>query len=519
MTNLLLGIDIGTGGCKVNIIDTKGNWISSGSSEYETFHQYPQWSEQDPESWYTGFKIAFSKALQKKDIDPKKIISIGVDASTHNAVLLDENMAVLRNSIMWTDQRSTKEVQWLNENFGDEIFNIAYQKPSPTWTLPQLMWIRENERHIFDRVRYLMFTKDFVRFKLTGTWETDRIDAQGSLLIDMKNQKWSERICRIGSIPSDILPPLKEPNDISGKVTENAARDTNLSVGTPVIVGTSDTAIESYGVGIIEKGQCVVKMATAGTVNFFTEKPFPGPKSLTYAFVVPGLWYSCMGTNSAAASLRWFRDVFCQKEIEEAGRRGISEYVQIDQSAEQAAPGCDGLFFHPYLMGERSPYWDANLRASFTGVSAYHQKKHFGRAIMEGVAYSLKDCFCAAKEMGLNAEEIRFIGGGAKSRLWREILGNVLGKPVIKLKNDDSSFGIAMLAGVGVGAFSDLEDAVKKCVQVIDRIEPDPALTEAYGELFGIYKNIHDDLESTYANLSEVGARIKRRLPAKGKEK
>jgi len=508
MKKLLLGIDLGTGGCKVNIIDSSGAWIASGASEYQTFHQYPQWSEQNPTDWYIGFKNALLTALDSGGVSAKDIVAIGVDASTHNAVLLDANMSVLCKCIMWTDQRSTEEVRWLNDNFGKELLDITYQMSSTTWTLPQLLWIQRHEEDIFKQVRHIMFTKDYLRYKLTGTWETDYIDAQGSMLMDMKRRQWSERVCEIGSIPLNVLPPLKEPLSISGSVTAVAAAETGLQAGTPVIVGTSDTAAESYGVGILEAGQCVVKMATAGTVNVFTEKPSPNPKALTYSFIVPGLWYTLMATNSAAESMRWFRDVFGREEIERAKIEKTSAYTLIDQAASSVRPGANGLFFHPYLMGERSPYWDPNLRASFTGISAYHQKSHFSRAIMEGVAYSLKDCFRAVEEMNLCAGEIRFIGGGAKSSLWRVILANVLAKPILKVKHDDASFGIAMLAGVGEGIFSDLRDAVQKCVKVVYRINPDPEMTRTYEILFQIYKKIHDDLTDTYGKLSEISKKL-----------
>ena len=504
MAKLLLGIDLGTGGCKVNIIDINGKWVASGTSEYLTTHQFPSWSEQDPDDWYIGFKKAFFKAINSGGVNAKDIVALGVDASTHNAVLLDSNMSVLRKTIMWTDQRSIEEVKWLNDNFKKEIFDITYQSPSPTWTLPQLLWIKKNEENIFNNIRYLMFTKDYLRYQLTGTWETDYIDAQGSMLADQSKKQWSGKICNIASIPLDILPPIKNPMDICGTVTKKASDETGIQEGTPVIVGTSDTAIESFGVGALKAGQGVVKMATAGTVNVFAKEAHPGPKSLTYPYVVPGLWYTCMATNSAAESLRWFRDVFGYEEISKSKIKNISSFALMDRAASLVGPGSDGLIFHPYLMGERSPYWDSNLRASFCGISSFHKKGHFSRAIMEGVSYSIMDCIRGLNEMDLSVDEIRFIGGAAKSPIWGDILSNVLGKPILTFENHDSSFGIAMLAGVGVGIFSSLTDAVKKCVRIKGEIKPDPLKVKLYGEYFKIYKKIHDDLVETYGQLARI---------------
>jgi xylulokinase len=501
---LLLGIDLGTGGCKVNIIDANGRWICSGSSEYQTFHQHPNWSEQNPEDWYAAFKRAFSEAITSGGVDVEKIAAVGVDASTHNAVLLDSDMKVLRNCIMWTDQRSTEEVKWLNDNFGQELFDITYQQVSPTWTLPQLLWIQRHEEHVFNKIHRICFTKDYLRYCLTKSWGTDHIDAQGSMLWDMKDKCWSERICDIASIPQKTLPPLKSPCDIAGGIIKKVAAETGLKAGTPVIVGSSDTATESYGVGILEAGQCVVKMATAGTVSIFTDMPQPSPKSLTYSSVIPELWYACMGTNSAAESMRWFRDVLSKNEVERSKQEQITAYEIIDEAAATSPPGAKGLIFHPYLMGERSPYWDSNLRASFTGISAYHHKGHFSRAVMEGVAYSLKDCALALEELGLTMEEVRFIGGGAKSKLWTQILADVLNKRVVRLECDDASYGAAMLAGVGTGIFSNMHEAVQKCVRVVDTITPNVKNVGTYTNYFSIYRKIHDDLEDTYAKLIEV---------------
>jgi xylulokinase len=501
MKDFLLGIDLGTGGCKLSVINVTGCLVASSFCEYQTANPHPGWSEQDPDDWYFSFRKAFATLLKTGKVQPQDIRSIGLDASTHNAVLLDSEMKVIRPCIMWTDQRSVKEVEWLKENYGEEIFQIAFQKPSPTWTLPQLLWIRNNESEAFARIKYLMFTKDYLRYKLTDTWETDYVDAQGSMCLDLNNRTWSETICAMISLPLSVLPPLVAPTYVVGNVTEKAAQETGLTAGIPVIAGASDTAIEDYGAGAISPGQCIVKMATAGNVNIMTSKPIPTVYSLTYGHVIPGLWYTAMGTNSAAASLRWFRDVFCYEEKEVAVKENISEYEVIDKKAAQINPGADGLFFHPYLMGERSPYWDANLRASFVGASSYHGKGHFIRSVLEGVAYSLRDCFTVVERLGLPAHEIRAIGGGAKSNLWRNILADVLARPILKVAHDDASFGSALAAGVGVGIFADLGDAVKKCVKVTSQVEPHPDRVVMYQKLFETYKEIHDNLTGTYQKL------------------
>jgi xylulokinase len=504
MNGLLLGVDLGTGGCKVSIIDQEGRLLSSGFEEYITVNPHPGWAEREPEDWYESFQKALAQSLAAGGIEAKDIIGIGIDASTHNAVLLDGEMKVLRPCIMWTDQRSTKQVDYLKRNFGEEIFQIAYQMPSTTWTMPQLMWVRENDPETMKKTRHLMFTKDYLRYRLTGTWETDYVDAQGSMLLDMDKKVWSQRLCEIASLPMSILPPLVEPTEVVGTVTRAAAMVTGLVEGTPIIAGASDTAIEDFGVGAVKPGQCVVKMATAGNVNVMTAKPHPTQYSLTYRHVVPGLWYTAMGTNSAASSKRWFRDVFCGEEVAQAEREGRNVYEIIDEKADGINPGADGLFFHPYLMGERSPYWDPNLRASFVGASSYHGKGHFVRALLEGVAFSLRDCFAVVEELGMEVYEVRFIGGGAKSVLWRSILADVLNRPILKVEHDDASFGSALAAGLGIGVFSSFQEAAEKGVRITDQIQPKPDRVSIYRKMFTIYKQIHDNLAGTYHDLHEI---------------
>ncbi|MBT7616647.1 MAG: xylulokinase, partial [Calditrichaeota bacterium] len=381
MKDLLLGIDVGSGGCKISIIDSKGQFVASGTSEVTTYHEHPNWSEQNPSEWYDAVKKALGSAIQNNGINPADIIGIAVDAPTHNAVILDEEMKVIRNTIMWNDSRSFKESQWLMEKHGEEIIEISFNPPSPTWTLPQLLWVKNNEPEVHEKIRHIMFAKDYIRFMLTGTWETDSIDAMGSMFLDAKNKKWSKRLCELASLSVEMMPPIKEPHEVAGGVIPKAAEDLGLTAGTPVIVGTSDTAIECFAAGAVSTGQCVVKMATAATINLPTTGPRPSPKTATYYYVVPDMWYAIQGTNSAALSMRWFRDLFyADKE---------NAYELIDKMAGEIEPGSNGLIFHPYLLGERAPYWDPNLRASFIGVSIFHKIGHFGRAVMEGVTFSV----------------------------------------------------------------------------------------------------------------------------------
>jgi xylulokinase len=496
----LFGIDFGTGGCKVKVIDTEGAVISEASKEYPTHHPKPFYSEQNPDDWYLAL-VSCLKELRDK-IELNNVLAISLDASTHNAVLLDKEMQVIRPTIMWTDQRSKKEVDYLENGWGDEIFKIGYQKVAPTWTLPQLLWVKNNEPENFAKIRKVMFVKDYIRYLLTGSWETDYIDAQGSLFFDVAKSRWSTELCSLIGLSLKALPPICKPTDLAGFITSEASRTTGLKEGTPVICGTSDVTVEDYGAGAIKPGQCILKLATAGNLNVMTSQANPNPQTLTYSHVIPGLWYTAAATNTAASSMRWFRDNFCGEDLSQSQKTGINPYQLMDEQANEILPGSDGLFFHPYLMGERSPYWDSDLRASFSGATMAHGKGHFIRAIMEGVAFSLKDCYRLVERMGLEVSEFILIGGGAKSSIWSQIICDVFGKKVIKPIVTDASYGSALLAGVGIGVFNSELDAVQKCVKMEKEIFPDDLNHQKYHEQFMYYLDIHDRLEGIYHDIN-----------------
>ena len=613
----LLGIDFGTGGCKVTAVDYEGRLVGDASVEYATYHEHPGWSEQEPSDWYAAMCQALAK-LAAKGVRLSEVAALALDGSTHNAVLLGRDMRPLRRTIMWTDQRSTGECAWLRREKGDEIFATCYQMPAPTWTLPQLMWLKAHEPEVLEQTAHVLFVKDYVRFLLTGHVATDYIEAQGTLMCDVKwlnsptgikwlngptgvkelngpsgvkwlngpsgikelnaasplnlkaagrfnNLKqcdlkasgrfnnltsyWDSDLVQLSGLKMSAMPEIIRPTDVVGGVTAAASAQTGIPEGTPVVCGTSDSAVEDYGAGAVEPGDLIIKLATAGNVNSMTAAPHPHPKTLTYAHVVPGMWYSVSATNAAALCQRWMRDTFFVKWLngptgikELNGPTGIKElnspsgikelnspsgikelnaasplnlkaagrfnnlkqcdltsYEVMDAEAAQSPIGAGGVMFHPYLQGERCPYWDANLRASFTGVSISSSRGDFCRALLEGVAFSLRDCYGTLEEMGLPVSRIFLIGGGAKSALWSEIVCNVFGKPVAVPAPADASFGAALLAGVGTGVFADAKAAVAQCLHIARRIEPVAESVRAYDALYARYKAVHDALAPVYS--------------------
>ena len=505
---LLLGIDFGTGGCKVTAIRAEdGSLAGEASVEYPTFHDHPGWSEQDPEDWWKALCVALRK-LSEKGVDLSRVAALAPDGSTHNAVLLGADWRPVRRTIMWTDQRATAECEALRaDGTAERIFARCHQMPAPTWTLPQMMWLRAHEPDVLARAEHVLFVKDYIRLLLTGEAATDRIEAQGTLFFDMGRQDWDGELVEKAGLRLERLPRFLAPTDIAGRITPEAAAATGLPAGTPVVCGSSDSAVEDYGAGAVEPGDLILKLATAGNVNAMTAEAHPHPKTLTYGHIVPGMWYSVSATNAAALCMRWLRDAFyttaapAPSGVREAGPPIVAAraYALIDDEAAASPIGANGVMFHPYLQGERCPYWDPALRASFSGVSIASTRGDFARALMEGVAFSLRDCFRTLEEMALPAHRIFLIGGGARSALWSQIVADVFDRPAAVPEPGDASFGAALLAGTGIGLFRDAKDAVSRCLHIGRRIEPNPAAAAAYARLFERYRAIHDALAPVYA--------------------
>jgi xylulokinase len=491
----LLGIDLGSGSVKATLIDQDGRHVADAGSEYPTHYPQNGWAEQEPEDWVQAALLTIRRLLSQGTVQAVEIAALSVDAATHTAVLLDEAGRPLDRAIFWTDQRSAAQAEWLNRRHGDLIRRQTLNTASSVWTLPQLLWLREHKPAVLDQTRLILFAKDYLRYRLTGDQSTDRIEAVGSLFYDAIARRWSGELCALAGLPPSCLPLVREPTDQAGVISAEAARDSGLRQGTPVIAGMTDTAMELVAVGAIRPGQSAVKLATAGRFYRISDRPCLNPFLINYPHILPGAWYPGAATKASASSLRWYRDAFSAKQSEEERQ---SSYQRLDEAAATVEPGCEGLFFHPYLMGELTPYNDASLRGSFVGVTMRHRQAHFTRAVLEGVAFSLRDCYAILDEEGLAPAETRIIGGGAKSPLWRQIMADVLGIPVDKPEHDDSSFGAAMVAGVGCGLFASVVDATERCVRLAGRTEPDLARHLRYEQHYRRYKAIHDALAPVY---------------------
>ena len=483
----LLGIDFGGGASKATLLSTEGEVCASHTTEYPTYYPEPGYAEQLPSDWVKATAENISGILSESGVNPEDIIAVSLDAATHTAVITDENFNVIRPAIYWTDTRSTKEVRFLKENYGEIIEKQVLHKPDTIWSLPELLWIKNNEPENWSKVRKILFAKDYVRHTLTGDYVTDYIEAEGSMMFDIEKMRWSEELCGVLEISTDIMPKLVKPTDIIGSITAEAAKLTGLKEGTSVICGTTDTVMEVFASGAVKKGQMTIKLATAGRICVITDKPYPDINLINYSHIEDGLFYPGTATKSCAASYRWFRDTFG------------GDYSELDSGAENVPIGSDGLVFHPYLNGELTPYANPKLCADFVGVRAFHTKAHFTRAVLEGVTMSMLDCKTALDSLNIeHSDSAAIIGGGGKSPLWRQMLSDALGFKLVTMKYADSSFGSAMLAGVAAGVFESPGKAVEKCNKIVSETLPNPENTEKYKELFKKYKAVQKALEPIY---------------------
>lgn len=473
----VLGVDFGGGASKATLLNKQGKVVATATAEYPTFYGENGKAEQDPLDWYRAAVKNIREVI--KGVDAEQIECLCFDAATHTAVLTDENAKPVCNAVYWTDTRSVNEKKYLAEYFGDEIFGKCKHNVDTIWSLPEILFVKNNFLEIYKRVKKVTFAKDFVRGMFTGDFVTDYIEAQGSMLFDFDKRAWDTHLLSLVGLTEENMPKLVAPLDLVGTVGEKAARDTGLSTKTKVICGATDTAMEVFAAGGVQKGDMTLKLATAGRICVVSDAYFADKNIINYSHLKENLYYPGTATKACASSLRWFRDTFG------------GEYAEFDKLAESIPVGSDGLVFHPYLTGELTPHANPALKGNFFGVSANHTKAHFIRAVMEGVAMSLLDCKKYLEEKGVAIGKKAYaIGGGAKSALWRQMVADALDLTLVVTERNDSSFGAAMCAGISAGFFRDFDDASAKCQKIVGETKPIPENTEKYGRIFKKYQKI-----------------------------
>lgn len=468
----LLGIDVGTGGTRAVLLAETGRVVSAADAEHTPMSS-PEigWAEQDPQDWWRAACIAIKECLAKGGVQSGAIDAIGVTGQMHGSVLLDAEGQVLRPAIIWCDQRTEEQCREITRRVGAHRLIDLVANPALTgFTLPKILWVREHEPAIWARVRTILLPKDYVRFRLTGVKATDVADASGTLLFDVVNRRWSAEMLKIFEIKAELLPKVFESPEIASNVSKEGATATGLREGIPVAAGAGDQAAGAVGMGIVAPGDVSATIGTSGVVFAATSKPILEPEGRIHTFchAVPGRWHVMGVTQGAGLSLRWFRDQFA---VTQDNRK--ESYEELTKVAEKTRAGSDGLLWAPYLMGERTPHLDPNARGALVGITAQHTRAHVIRAILEGVAFSLRDTFALFSVLNVPVKSIRLGGGGARSPLWQQIQADVYAMAVELVAADEGgAYGAGLLAGVGIGVWPSVDEACKVAVHVAKRVQP-----------------------------------------------
>lgn len=488
-----MGLDISTTAAKALLIDTEGSIIASHSSPLQVGRPKPLWSEQEPSDWWA--RIAESIQAVRDFAPNAEISAIGLTGQMHGLVLLDQNHAVLRPAILWNDQRTAAQCDWIRERVGrDRLIQLTGNDALTGFTAPKLLWVREHEPEIYARVSSVVLPKDYIRFRLTGELATDLAGAAGTLLLDVAHRTWSLEMIEALELSPDWFPATHEGIEPTGTVTARAAAETRLSEGTPVFAGGGDQATQAVGVGAISPDKVAVTLGTSGVVFAPSDRYIFEKAGRLHAFchAVPKMWHLMGVMLSAGGSFRWYRDIVAPD----------LDFETLSREAQLAPAGAEGLVFLPYLTGERTPHADPKARGAFVGLTARHTRSHLTRAVLEGVGFGLKDSYQLMRSVGIDPDSVVISGGGARSNIWRQIISDVLDTPLVTVDSEEgAAFGAALLAAVGTGEFNSVTEACSRTIHVRDVTEPGANVSD-YTNLYPRYRELYPSLAKTFSELS-----------------
>jgi xylulokinase len=499
MERYVLGIDVGTGGTRALIANSSGRVVASATEEHAPFASpHAGWAEQHPDDWWRAAQLAIRNALRRAALQGGQIASVGLSGQMHGAVMLDATGNVVRPALIWCDVRTQKQCDELNQRIGSaRLIQLTCNPALTNFTLTKLLWVRQNEPQNWCRVRSVMLPKDYVRFRMTGEKATDVADASGTLMLDVARRQWSDEVLQAAEIDHALLPALFESPDICARVSLESAERTGLAPGTPVVAGASDQAAGATGMGIVAPGAVSATIGTSGVVFAATDRPALDPKGRLHTFchAIPGRWHVMGVTQAAGLSLRWFRDQFGPASAAD----GRDPYEILSDEAAKVPAGSDGLLWAPYLMGERTPHLDPEACGVLAGITASHTRGHIVRAILEGVAFSLKDTFSIFEEMGVPVRTVRLGGGGARSLLWRQIQADVYGHAVeIVEAEEGAAYGAAILAGVGAEIWPSVDAACEATVRITHRVQPIATNVSTMQRQHAAYTRIYPAMKSIF---------------------
>jgi xylulokinase len=507
--SVYLGIDIGTSGAKSLAINERGKILAEAMAAYPCYHPKPLWSEQDPDDWWKGTVKTVRAVVKKAKLKPSDVRAIGLSGQMHGSVFLDKQNRVVRPALLWNDQRTAAECQEIEKRAGgrEKLIGMVANPALTGFTAPKILWLRNNEPKNFAKTVKVLLPKDEIRRRLTGEFATEVSDASGMLLLDVVQRRWSKELLSKLQLDTSLLARCYESEEITGRLTPEAAKTLGLSTDCMVVGGAGDCAAGAVGNGIVQPGMVSTSIGTSGVVFVHSEKPQVDPQGRLHTFchAVRGKWHMMGVTLAAGGSLQWFRNALCETVAALAKRRKIDIYDVLTEEAAVTPPGAEGLFFLPYLAGERTPHADPFARGAFIGLTLRHSRGHMVRSILEGVTYSLQDCLAIVEEQGVAIKQIRATGGGGRSAFWRQMQADVLNKNVISMAADEGpAYGVALLAAVGAGEFNDIAEACDATLKTKAQTKPNSAARRYYQKGFPVYQQLYRSLQKDFRSIAEI---------------
>ena len=505
-----LGIDVGTSGTKALVMNAKGRVLGAATGEHPIFVPKPGWSEQEPEDWWQSTIAAVRAVVAKTKINARKIAGIGFSGQMHGLVILDDAGRSLRRSLIWNDQRTAAQAAEIESAVGGPkgLIKLVGNVAMTSFTLTKLLWVRRNEPKIYDRIRHMLLPKDYIRLRLTGEYVGDVSDMSGTLMLDQRKRNWSRKVLSTFQIDRKVLPPVVESHEITGGLTAETADLLGLAAGTPVVGGGGDQPVGAVGNGVVAAGLTSATMGTSG-VMFVHSKDYktdPAGRVGTFCASVAGEYCLFGCVLSAGGSFQWFRNVLGQAEVRAAKREKVDPYELLTAQAAAAAPGCDGLFWLPYLTGERTPHADPNARACWIGMHAGTGRNELVRSVIEGATFGMNDAVTLLRNMKIRISQIRLSGGGARSAFWRQMQADIYGATCATINAEEGpAYGAAILAAVGTGEFKDVKQACKACIKVTRTIKPDAKGKRAYKKLYDQYVRLYPALKDEFGRIASLG--------------
>lgn len=506
---IYLGIDVGTSGTKTLAMREDGRIVSSATVEYPLYSPKPGWSEQDPEDWWQATLKSVRQVLRDGKIKPGNISGIGLSGQMHGSVFLDRDHQVIRPALLWNDQRTAAECDEIEAKAGGrkKLIRMVANPALTGFTAPKILWLRNHEKRNYARTKQVLLPKDYVRFRLTGEFATEVSDASGTLLLDVKRRRWCKPLLDKLEIDRDLLPKVYESEEVSGELSAIAAKQLGLAAGVPVVGGGGDQAAGAIGNGIVRRGAISATMGTSGVVFAHSDEVQTDPEGRVHTFchAVRDKWHVMGVVLSAGGSFQWYRNQLGEAEIRAAKRKKVDPYELLTEQAAAAPPGCEGLYFLPYLTGERTPHADPHARGAWIGLSLRHGRPHLIRSVMEGATYAMRDCLEIIKGMKIPVREIRLSGGGARSKFWRQMQADIYGQKVVTINAEEGpAYGVALLAAAGTGAYKDVVEACGAAIRVNSSTAPVTKSKAIYNRAYPLYGRLYQSLKDDYAAIADT---------------